>query len=113
MKKKLFLKFNNLCFIKGILGLTHIPRDFPEMVYETCKKIPETKWVNDANNFEQLCLCFPEFSVLLYFKVSKISGFISWDFIFQDMGFSHGIGMPSPALRAQGEELTITFINWY
>ncbi|XP_052687884.1 sodium-independent sulfate anion transporter-like isoform X1 [Crassostrea angulata] len=29
--------------VKGILGLTHIPRDFPEMVYETCKKIPETK----------------------------------------------------------------------
>lgn len=61
--------------------------------------------------FKQLCLCFPEFSVLLYFKVSKISGFRSWDFILQDMGFSHGIGMPSPALRAQGEELTITFIN--
>lgn len=62
------------------------------------------------NNY-RVCLYFPEFSVLLYFKVSKISGFISWDFIFQDMGFSHGIGMPSPALRAQGEELTITFIN--
>ncbi|XP_061175475.1 sodium-independent sulfate anion transporter-like [Saccostrea echinata] len=28
--------------VKGILGLNHIPRDFPEMVYETCKKIPET-----------------------------------------------------------------------
>lgn len=44
-EKKIFqdLKFNSLCFIKGILGLTHIPRDFPEMVYETCKKIPETK----------------------------------------------------------------------
>lgn len=29
--------------LQGVLGLSHIPRDFPEMVYETCKKIPETK----------------------------------------------------------------------
>ena len=29
--------------IKGILGLTHIPREFLHMVYETCKKIPQTK----------------------------------------------------------------------
>lgn len=61
--------------------------------------------------FNNYVCVFLSFSVLLYFKVSKISGFISWDFIFQDMGFSHGIGMPSPALRAQGEELIITFIN--
>ncbi|XP_069124023.1 sodium-independent sulfate anion transporter-like isoform X1 [Argopecten irradians] len=29
--------------VKGILGLTDIPRDFPHMVYQTFKKIPETK----------------------------------------------------------------------
>lgn len=51
MKKKLFLKFNNFCFIKGILGLIYILRDFLEMVYEICKKILEIKWVNDVNNF--------------------------------------------------------------
>ncbi|KAL4240737.1 hypothetical protein ACF0H5_001525 [Mactra antiquata] len=29
--------------VKGILGLTGIPREFLHLVYETCKKIPETK----------------------------------------------------------------------
>ncbi|XP_033749910.1 sodium-independent sulfate anion transporter-like isoform X2 [Pecten maximus] len=29
--------------VKGLLGLTDIPRDFPHMVYQTFKKIPETK----------------------------------------------------------------------
>ena len=41
---------NGLCFIfQGILGLSHIPRDFPEMVYETFKKIPETKYAKLLN----------------------------------------------------------------
>lgn len=60
------------------------------------------------NNYVCVFLSFLFYCIL---KSLKISGFISWDIIFQDMGFSHGIGLPSPALRAQGEELTITFIN--
>jgi sodium-independent sulfate anion transporter 11 len=31
--------------VKGILGLKDIPREFLHMVYETCKKIPETRFV--------------------------------------------------------------------
>lgn len=52
---------------------------------------------------------------VVFFRIldSKSLGVIFGDFIFQNMGFSHGISMPSPALRAQGEELIITFAIWY
>ena len=29
--------------LKGILGLSHIPREFMEQVYELCKHLPDTK----------------------------------------------------------------------
>ena len=31
--------------VKGILGLTDIPREFLEQVYELCKHVPDTKLV--------------------------------------------------------------------
>ncbi|XP_056018218.1 sodium-independent sulfate anion transporter-like isoform X2 [Ostrea edulis] len=55
--------------VKGVLGLSHIPRDFPEMVYETCKKIPET-------NVWDLTLGLA--SLVLLFLLKKIRN-IKWN----------------------------------